>query len=69
VSGYAKGPVTPLPGPSSRPRRCEDERVSDSVPSGEQRRLVAADQELVVMEVGGGVRSYRRGGSDGACNR
>ena len=33
-------------------------------PSGNQVLLTHADQELVVVEVGGGIRSYRRGGAD-----
>ncbi|HET9732982.1 MAG TPA: aldose 1-epimerase family protein [Acidimicrobiales bacterium] len=34
-------------------------------PSGHQIRLAAHDQEIVVVEVGGGLRSYRVGGGDG----
>lgn len=34
------------------------------VPSGQQHRLVAGDQELVAVEIGGGIRSYTRGGRD-----
>jgi aldose 1-epimerase len=34
------------------------------VPSGSQVALAAYDQELVVAEVGGGIRSYRREGRD-----
>lgn len=33
-------------------------------PSGRQVRLAAHDQELVAVEVGGGIRSYRAGGRD-----
>jgi len=38
--------------------------VAGFVPSGEQHRLVHEDQDLLVVEVGGGIRSYRRGGTD-----
>lgn len=34
------------------------------VPSGQQHRLVAAGQELVAVEIGGGIRSYSRDGRD-----
>jgi aldose 1-epimerase len=33
-------------------------------PSGEQYRLAAGSQQLVVVEVGGGIRSYKNGGMD-----
>ena len=33
-------------------------------PSGQQHHLFAADQELVAVEIGGGIRSYSRGGRD-----
>jgi aldose 1-epimerase len=35
-----------------------------NLPSGNQLRLAHSDQELIVVEVGGGIRSYRRGGVD-----
>jgi aldose 1-epimerase len=35
-----------------------------ATPSGDQFRLVAHDQELTVVEVGGGIRNYRAGGVD-----
>lgn len=38
--------------------------MGDFFPSGEQHRLAAGDQELVVVEVGGGIRTYRCGGVD-----
>ena len=38
--------------------------VSDRFPSGEQHRITAGDQELVVVQVGGGIRTYRCGGRD-----
>ena len=34
------------------------------VPSGQQHRIVAGDQELVAVEIGGGIRRYRRAGRD-----
>jgi aldose 1-epimerase len=34
------------------------------VPSGRQFRITHADQELVVAEVGGGIRTYQSGGED-----
>ncbi len=34
------------------------------LPTGEQHVLIAGDHELVVVEVGGGLRSYRVGGGD-----
>jgi aldose 1-epimerase len=37
---------------------------SSFVPSGQQIELAAHDQELVVVEVGGGIRLYRSGGRD-----
>jgi aldose 1-epimerase len=36
-----------------------------TAPSGRQVRLAAHDQELVVVEVGGGIRTYRAPGRDG----
>lgn len=38
--------------------------VAGFVASGDQHLLVRGDQELTVVEVGGGIRSYRRGGDD-----
>jgi len=38
--------------------------VGDLVPSGEQHRIAAGNQELVVVEVGGGIRTYRCAGGD-----
>jgi aldose 1-epimerase len=35
------------------------------VPSGRQVRLAAHDQEIVAVEVGGGLRTYRAAGADG----
>ncbi len=34
------------------------------LPTGEQHVLLAGDAEAVVVEVGGGLRSYRAGGRD-----
>ncbi|HET7524241.1 MAG TPA: aldose 1-epimerase family protein [Acidimicrobiales bacterium] len=38
--------------------------MGDLLPSGEQHRIAAGNQELVVVEVGGGIRTYRCAGSD-----
>lgn len=38
--------------------------MGDLAPSGEQHTISAGDQELVVVEVGGGIRTYRCGPSD-----
>src|SRR5436190_6409133 len=34
------------------------------VPSGRQHRIAHGDQEAIVVEVGGGLRTYRAGGQD-----
>jgi len=65
---YAKGPAIPPAGPFAAPggpygpSRCV---TIDSMPfpSGRQIRLSHGDQELVVVEVGGGLRTYTVAGS------
>jgi aldose 1-epimerase len=41
-----------------------EQRATPVPPSGRQHRLARGDQELVVVEVGGGIRAYRAGGRD-----
>ena len=61
----AKGPVSPPPGPSARLRfRLGTVAAMTTAPSGRQIRLAAHDQEIVVVEVGGGLRLYRATGRD-----
>lgn len=43
---------------------CEDDRMAGFAPSGEQHTLRAGDDELVVVEIGGGIRTYRCSGVD-----
>lgn len=71
---YPKGPVSPPPGPSTRLDDGSGSPAADGMglfrvvpveaPSGRQFVLAAHDQELVAVEVGGGIRTYRAGGRE-----
>lgn len=59
-SANAKGPATPPAGPFCASRGRYRSAVPLSLPpSGRQLRLAAHDQEVVIVEVGGGLRLYR----------
>jgi aldose 1-epimerase len=62
VQRECEGPGIPPPGPSARLGAGYGAHVQP--PSGRQLRLAAHDQEVVITEVGGGLRLYRAAGVD-----